>query len=84
MIQFAVKLSEFGSKILDQWTPCLIELKENYGQSNENYKYLGTLQDFLIVMIMILRLICLPNYSNATAILFSARKFATRATLRLY
>lgn len=35
--------------VLEDWRACVDELKENYVLANENFKYLGTLQEFLIV-----------------------------------
>lgn len=33
----------------EQWKACVDEMRENYVVANENYKYLGTLQEFLLV-----------------------------------
>lgn len=33
----------------EEWTVTVQGLRENYVLANENYKYLGTLQEFLLV-----------------------------------
>ena len=35
--------------LLDTWTACVAGLRDSYVLANENYKYLGTLQEFLVV-----------------------------------
>lgn len=45
----AVIPSGTAAPLVEEWEACVRGLNENYVLANENYKYLGTLQEFLLV-----------------------------------
>lgn len=47
--QDAAAAAKTGAALAEEWTTCVEGLKESYVLANENFKYLGTIQEFLVV-----------------------------------